>query len=140
MEVGTSPDKYDTYKPIDSINQVPYKLDPAHKHLNPSVCLKPQLKVSPDEPIVCNEHGGYQAMNIYAFDLLDAGVLMELARVFGEGAKKYKKDNWRLIPPHEHYAHMMAHLMAWQAGDRQDDHLNHANARMMMMLATERDK
>ena len=98
------------------------------------------LKVSPDEPIVCNENGGYQALNIYAFDLLDAGAMMEVARVFGEGAKKYKKDNWRLIPSQDHFAHLMAHLWAWQAGDRQDDHMGHAMARMMMLFATERDE
>lgn len=99
-----------------------------------------ELKVSPNEPIVCNEHGGYQAKNIYAFDLLDAGAMMELARVFGEGASKYEKNNWRKISPDDHFAHLLAHLFAWQAGDRQDDHLAHGMARMMMLFATERDE
>ena len=96
--------------------------------------------VGPEQPIVTNEHGGMQAKNDYTFHLIDAPALFELAKVMGEGAKKYAKDNWRKIPPEEHFDHLQMHLWAWMAGDRQDEHLEHALARCFMLHATAKDK
>ena len=92
--------------------------------------------VGPDQPIITNEQGGMQAANEYAFHLIDSGALFELAKVMGEGAKKYKPENWRKIPPEDHYDHLLMHLLAWRAGDKQDNHLGHALARMVMLFAT----
>jgi len=96
------------------------------------------LEVGPDQPIVANESGGLQALNIYAFDLIPPAPLFALAQVMGEGAKKYAPGNWLKISPEDHFAHLQAHLWAWKAGDKTDDHLGHAIARMMMLYETER--
>lgn|SRR5665647_516189 len=98
------------------------------------------FKVGPDQPIISNEHGGMQALNLYAFDLIPAAPLFALAQVMGEGAKKYVKNNWLKITPDDHFAHLQAHLWAWQAGDKQDDHMGHALARMFMLFETDRVK
>lgn len=92
--------------------------------------------VGPDQPIITNEQGGMQAANEYAFHLIDTGALFELAKVMGEGAKKYAPGNWRKISPEDHFDHLLMHLLAWKAGDRQDNHLGHALARAVMLFAT----
>jgi hypothetical protein len=92
--------------------------------------------VSPDEPIVTNERGGMQAKTAYAFDLIDADAILSLAEVLKKGAEKYKKDNWRKIPPESHFNHLIIHYYAWLKGDRRDDHLGHLFTRAMMLYAT----
>ena len=75
----------------------------------------------------------------FAFHLLDANATMAIARVFAEGAEKYVRDNWRLITCEEHINHALTHLFAALAGDKQDEHLEHAGARMIMAIATQKD-
>lgn len=101
--------------------------------------IKPVQKVAgvgPEQPIVTNEKGGKQAKNDYAFHLIDYDALFQLAKVMGEGAKKYEKDNWRLIPSEEHFDHGMAHWLACMAGDKQDNHAGHFITRAVMWYAT----
>lgn len=95
--------------------------------------------VGADTPIVTNEKGGKQAQCDYAFHLIPPEAMFALAKVFAEGAKKYSRDNWRLISPEEHYDHLQMHLNAWLAGDKQDEHLEHALARCFMLHATAKD-
>lgn len=94
---------------------------------------KPNL--GKDAPITTNASGGKQSDPCCAFHLLDAHAMMALANVTYEGAKKYARDNWRLISKEEHINHALTHLFAHLAGDRQDDHLEHALCRVMMALA-----
>jgi hypothetical protein len=84
---------------------------------------------------VTNEKGGKQSRLDYRFDLIDARVMFELAKVMHEGAKKYEKDNWRKISVDDHLNHAQSHIWAYQAGDKQDNHLSHAFTRLMMALA-----
>jgi hypothetical protein len=95
--------------------------------------------LSPDAPIAVNGKGGMQSHLPYAFHLLDANAMMEIAKVFGQGAKKYARDNWRKISCEEHLNHAITHIFAALAGDKQDDHLSHAGARIVMALATRDD-
>ncbi len=87
---------------------------------------------SPDEPIETNENGGKQAKSEYAFHLIPAEALLELAHVFAEGAKKYERDNWKKIPAEEHYNHMIIHHYAALLGDDQDNHAGHFLCRAVM--------
>ncbi len=98
--------------------------------------------VSPDAPIVTNEAGGKQSKVEYAFHLCNPLALFKLAEVMQIGADRYERDNWKKIPAEQHYNHLMIHLLAWQAGDKSDDHLGHAMARMMMLwtMANEEEK
>ena len=84
---------------------------------------------------VTNEKGGKQSRLDYRFDLIDARVMFELAKVMHEGAKKYEKDNWRKISVDDHLNHALSHVWAHKAGDKQSEHLSHAFTRLMMALA-----
>jgi hypothetical protein len=95
--------------------------------------------LSQEAPVVTNEKGGKQSHLPYAFHLTDANAMMEIAKVFGQGAKKYARDNWRKISCEEHLNHAITHIFAALAGDKQDDHLSHAGARIVMALATRDD-
>jgi len=91
--------------------------------------------VDRDAPMEVNDRGGKQSATPYAFDLIDALAMFELARVHAEGAKKYGPLNWRRIEARSHLNHALQHAFAWLANDTQDDHLSHAVTRMFMALA-----
>lgn len=92
--------------------------------------------LAPDTHTVTNEQGGEEAATSYAFDLVDPHAMFVLATVMAEGREKgYKKDNWRKIGVDSHLNHAIGHIMAYWAGDRQDDHLGHAFCRLMFAVA-----
>ena len=96
--------------------------------------------VGPDVPVVTNEKGGMQSKVERAFHLMDGKAMFRLAGVLHIGAQKYARDNWRKIGCEDHINHALQHLFAYQAGDKQDDHLGHAFCRLMMACATEVDE
>ena len=91
--------------------------------------------VGPDVGITQNEKGGYQSDTPYAFHLIDAPAMFELAKVLAVGAEKYERDNWRKIDCEDHLNHALQHIFAYMAGDEQDEHLEHAFCRLMMAVA-----
>lgn len=86
-------------------------------------------------PIITNKNGGKQSYTKYAFHLVDPVSMQELAKVMSDGALRYSRDNWRLIPLEEHLNHLLMHVYAYLAGDKQDDHLEHVLARAMFAVA-----
>lgn len=90
--------------------------------------------VGPDAPIITNARGGKQSHILYRLDLLPALATLAVARVLYHGAAKYGDDNWRSISTREHLNHLLLHVLAWLAGDRQDDHLDHMACRALMAL------
>ena len=83
---------------------------------------------------------GDKSLLQFAFDELEDSELQQvvrIAKVLQYGASRYKANNWRLIPQEEHINHALIHIIAHLAGDRQDDHLDHALCRLMMAYATE---
>jgi hypothetical protein len=82
-----------------------------------------------------NQQGGKQSRLDYRFDLIDAKAMFALAKVMHEGAQHYDVDNWRKISVGDHLNHAQSHIWAYQAGDKQDEHLEHAFTRLMMALA-----
>jgi hypothetical protein len=90
--------------------------------------------LAPDAPIDTNEHGGQQSKIEGRFDLIPPIAMLELAKIMEYGAKRYAPNNWRKIPLDDHVNHMLMHLFAYVAGDRQDDHLGHALARAAMAV------
>jgi hypothetical protein len=88
-----------------------------------------------DAPIVINERGGQQSETGTRFDLIDAAAERVLAEVLHYGAQRYSPNNWRKIDVDSHLNHLLNHVNAFRAGDRQDDHLGHAYCRAMMALA-----
>lgn len=93
--------------------------------------------VGPEAPTVTNERGGKQSATPYRFDLIPPKTLLGIAGVFGHGAAKYGEHNWRKLSIEELLCHVVQHIEAWRAGDRQDDHLLHAACRIVMAAAQE---
>lgn len=95
--------------------------------------------IGPDAPKVTTPSGGQQSALPYRFDLLDASAMFALAGVLSYGAdvRGYPENNWRLISAESNVNHALSHLMAWLAGDTQDEHLAHAFTRIMFALGVE---
>lgn len=90
--------------------------------------------VGKDAPVVENEVGAKQSGSPYRCDLFPPQAMLAVAKVLKEGADKYGDENWRGIPIRDHLSHAMTHMLAYLAGDSQDDHLGHAACRMLMAL------
>lgn len=82
-----------------------------------------------------NEITSYQLL--YSIIAQDKNFLFTVARVLKEGATKYPRNNWQLIPPEDHFNHALIHLYALLEGDVQDDHYGHFLTRMAMFYQTE---
>lgn len=96
--------------------------------------------VDPDAPVVTNEKGGKQSDSPYAFHMIPVSSVLAAAEVCAYGAKKYGETignrNYTKIPTEEHINHAIAHMYAYLAGDRTDDHLGHAIVRTMFAYDT----
>ena len=90
-----------------------------------------------------NEKGGKQSKIVGAFTIIPGSALRVLASVFGEGARKYARNNWRLIPLDSHLNHAMNHIAAYLESQEtgighraeEEDHLSHAFCRLAMAVA-----
>lgn len=102
------------------------------------------LGVSRHVETVVNEAGGKHSKQAYATRLLPAKALLAISKVLKEGADKYEEApldnsldaNWRKLPRRDHIEHALTHLLAYQAGDTSDDHLEHAACRLLFSLET----
>lgn len=73
--------------------------------------------------------------------------LLALCKTLHDGAAKYEPErlsefggeNWRRISKADHYNHAMLHLVKWLSGDRTEDHLSHATARLLFLKELELD-
>jgi len=102
---------------------------------NPEFLPKPLVEgVSPDEPIVTNEHGGSQSDSPYCWIDLSPLAMLEIAKRSGYGRKKYGPGNWWKIPWQEHLDHAITHIYAWLAGDTSDNHPAAAGWRVIAAL------
>lgn len=69
---------------------------------------------------VRDEASGKPEMDLIPWDLMG-----RLAKHYGNGAKKYGKDNWRLGQNKSHtFASLIRHAMAYWAGKDDEDHLS----------------
>ena len=89
---------------------------------------------SQDAPTVTNLAGGKQSQVLRDYTLIPPDALANVARVMYNGAQKYAKDNWRLIPCNDHLNHALNHVYLHLAGNTNEDHLAHATTRMLMAL------
>ena len=84
--------------------------------------------------------GAKQSASPYAFELLPPYPLFEAARVVKEGATKYGETfdhrNYNKISYLDHLNHCLAHIYAYLAGDRSDEHLIHGLVRLMFAVDT----
>jgi hypothetical protein len=92
--------------------------------------------LSPTAPVTENERGGLGSTAL-ACSVLPGKAMLRLAGVFNNGARKYSANNWRKVDMQDHIDHVLQHLFAYLAGDKQDDHLGHAFCRLAMAVETE---
>jgi hypothetical protein len=90
--------------------------------------------VAPDAPVTQNKDGGMQSVVEGRFDLIPPIAMFELAKVMEHGAQKYAPRNWYKIPLESHLNHLLMHMNAYLAGNRDEDHLSHVLARAAMAV------
>ena len=98
-----------------------------------------KLNLGKDAPVVTNEHGGKQSALDCSIVRLPPNATIAVGCVLAYGASKYPDGedgtpNWHAISVRDHLNHLLTHVMAYLAGDTQDDHLEHAACRAMMAL------
>lgn len=96
--------------------------------------------VAPDAPVTRNEDGGMQSQVEGRFDLIPPIAMFELAKVMEHGAQKYAPRNWYKIPLESHINHLLMHMNAYLAGNRDEDHLSHVLARAAMAVEIQKLK
>lgn len=94
--------------------------------------------VRPDAPTETGEGGGKQSVcGVSLAEGFPAAAVLQIGAIVDAGRRKYGADNWRKIKRADHINHALMHLLAFVAGDRQDDHLGHAACRALMAMETE---
>lgn len=96
--------------------------------------------VGPDAETITNAAGAKQSNSPYRCDLLPPKAVLSVAKVLKYGADKYGANNWRGIPIDDHLNHALTHILAFNAGDKQDDHLEHAACRLLMALEAPKEE
>jgi hypothetical protein len=73
------------------------------------------------------------------FDLLPVRAIMEVSRVFEEGARKYEPRNWEMgIPLSRFMDSGLRHAMKWLMGMRDEPHLAQACWNFLCLLDTQK--
>lgn len=93
--------------------------------------MKPAIKFDDDKP---------------ATDQIPVRPLLEIAKVFGFGGKKYGRDNWKAGDRRfcdRLYGSCLRHLFAWRSGELLDsesglEHLSHALTTIFMLTELDR--
>lgn len=98
--------------------------------------MKSMPDLSPTAQITENERGGLGSKAL-ACSVLPGKAMLRLASVFDYGARKYAANNWRKVSMPEHLDHCLQHIFAYLAGDKQDEHLDHAFCRLAMAVEME---
>lgn len=93
--------------------------------------------VGPEAPIVADESGYKSSATPYRMDLVPPRATLHVAQILAEGAEGHGEENWRRGTVRKHLNKALIHLMAFQSGDDQDDHLGHATCRLLMALELE---
>ena len=83
------------------------------------------------------DNGGKREKLRERYDLLPARALKLVAIAMGEGAVKYGDNNWKLLPETVIANHALRHIIEWIGGDREEPHLSHAAANLLMLADTE---
>lgn len=87
--------------------------------------------VAPDAPIEVKPNGAKQSASPYRCDLLPPLAILAVAKILKSGAEKYGDNNWRGLTVEDNLNHALTHILAYMAGDKSDDHVNHAACRML---------
>ena len=78
------------------------------------------------------EGGGQRDRIEERFDLIPPTAMMAVAKAMAQGARRYGDYNWQGLPIENILNHAMRHIVLYMEGDRDEDHLGHAAANLMM--------
>ena len=78
------------------------------------------------------EGGGQRDRIEERFDLIPPTAMMAVAKAMAQGARRYGDYNWQGLPMENILNHAMRHIVLYMEGDRDEDHLGHAAANLMM--------
>lgn len=85
------------------------------------------------------ENGGKRERIRERYDLLPPRAIKLVAIAMAEGAAKYGDHNWKGLPETNIVNHALRHIMEWLGGDRDEPHLSHAAANLLMLANMEED-
>ena len=85
------------------------------------------------------ENGGKRERIRERYDLLPPRAIKLVAIAMAEGAAKYGDHNWKGLPETNIVNHALRHIMEWLGGDRDEPHLSHAAANLLMLANVEED-
>lgn len=107
-----------------------------YKHAQPT--MRQILEVG--EPVYGDKG---QVAGAYRADRLPAIAILEVCKLLKEGAERHKDEDlknpkWQQTPVNEHVNRVIVHLLAFLAGDTQEDHLQHAACRSLFALQCSR--
>lgn len=87
--------------------------------------------VSPDAPIETKSNGAQQSASPYRPELLPPLAVLSVSKILKDGADKYGAENWRGLTVSDNLSHALTHIFAYLAGDKSDDHIDHAACRLL---------
>lgn len=76
-------------------------------------------------------NGSQSSIGGRRFDLIPPSVLLDVAKVLGDGAEKYGEHNWKKIGSKDHKNHALNHIYLSLLGDTSEQHLIHAICRLI---------